>query len=194
MHGLIWVLFAAALAYAEVAPAQTPATSVLPETKAVVQTERGNVHTCGVNYSVFVNDHIYKNGGYVMLVGSINMMYIKERTPFVTLKLQTADVLQTKSGQPQPQNFSPSYAYFFSRLGSSADKEIRTFECDGGGWCGAFTDMKTIEVAMDTVFGGSFSIAFTRPLGTTDVVAAIPGKDLPESADCMQRLLARYNE
>lgn len=184
--------FAALLLCCGPALGQTPSATLLPETQPVIQTERGKVHTCGVNFSTFVSDNANRNGRYVLLVGSINMMYAKGKMPAATLKLQAADVLEMKDGQLQQTPFNPGYAYFKVRDETSANKEISSFVCEGGGWCSAFTDNAVIDAAIHAIYGGAFSVAYTRPRGTIDVVAAIPGKEFTETQQCLLKLSERF--
>jgi len=176
------------------AGAQTSTPAEQPDIRPIIQADRGKIHTCGINYSGFVPDQPYKQGGYVLFVGSVNLMYAKGKLPMATLKLQTFDALVSKDGQVRRHPFSPDYAYVMTDGKSSAGKEATSFTCDGGGGCGAFTDVGAIEAAMNAIFGSPFTIAYTRPNGSTDVVIGLPGKTSEELMDCVNTLLKRFDE
>lgn len=161
-----------------------------PILQPIIQADRGKVHTCGINYSGFLRDYAYRQGAPVLIVGSLNLMYSKGKLPAATLKLQTSDIVSMPDVQQRP--FNPAYGYFLASGKSSAGKEVGSFVCDGGGWCGAFADTEVIASAMRAISGFPFSVGYTRQNGKTDVVASLPGSTQDGLNVCIDTLLKRF--
>lgn len=129
------------------------------------RTNRGKINACEIEYKVWFEDHLYKKGAPVALIGAVSLLWNDpKRQPVLALKVRGRDFI---SNQFVP--FDISYAFFKTATVSYAGKEGGSFPCEGDGACVAYAALEHPDL-MEAIVSTSFSIIFLRKNGTTDIV------------------------
>lgn len=133
------------------------------------QRSAGAVTGCGMVFNVGLRDHVYRNGGVIVVNGSIYVQLLNGNALVWFVKLLPTDVFWNQSiAEIQTSNFDPPYGWISAGSFSSARNEISSFRCENGGFCaGGSTNIAA--AAEGVMRSESLLFGLRRPGGNLDV-------------------------
>jgi hypothetical protein len=140
----------------------------LIDTKISERTVEGELDSCEYTYLLGYKDFIYRNGGVVVLRGSVAVQGFtkKAKQPTVILKVTGFD-----TDTPTPTVFHINYAYLSGEGISYARREYVKFACEDGGYCSGYTLFDKPEIGM--MLSSGFEINYNRRADSSDVTVPI---------------------
>jgi hypothetical protein len=140
----------------------------LIDTKISERTVEGELESCEYTYLLGYQDFIYRNGGVVVLRGSVAVKGFTKiaKQPTVILKVTGFD-----TDTPTPKLFHINYAYLSGAGNTYSNREYVKFACEDGGYCSGYTLFDKPEIGM--MLSSSFEINYNRTAGSSDVTVPI---------------------
>jgi hypothetical protein len=159
----------------------------------------GDLRGCSVVYVAAAQDFTYRQGGAVVVSGSVQLAWIPPRQLFWAIKVVPQDVVAERNGSLGMRTFTPSLAWMQSGRFSTIGRMPEPFMCEGGGYCGAGSE--GIAEFIEAVLAGRFRLGIQRWAGGTDFVMPLDLGRAPDGRDtadefgkCMLELLDRASQ
>ena len=112
----------------------------------------GRLAGCTLEWRNVLRDEL--NGNRLIVVDALLTFLIKGQLPAFSLKVRPSDARQDSNGDLRTTAFSPVYAYPVFGNYSGAHKERFRYQCDGPGFCAAYTAADGIAAMVAAVSGG----------------------------------------
>ena len=138
------------------------------------------------------------------MAGSISTFYAKGKVINYALKLKGKDMSIVTNSKGEFKNweatdFEIAYAYAKTRQFSSAGKDIRSFRCEGGGFCSVYT--KGFTEIFSGILGNDVTFGYNRRKDGLDVIVKMDinkikaaQKELLNGAKCYRALAERFKK
>jgi hypothetical protein len=137
---------------------------------AIPQFSDGKLYACGIEFSVFMQDHTYRQGAFVLVGGSFGMMSAKNNVA-VTLKVIVQDINSaTMALSPSP----PTSAYIVSGTATTKPFFVSKYPSDTPGALFSIFQLDGAgPILLDGIKKEKMIIAFNRREGGADIQVAI---------------------
>lgn len=175
---VIPVLFsypAEALTDVEKSALETPFHGTL-SVQSAANRQRGELVGCDLSFTVGIPDWLYKAGRLVLIKGSLNFYSFPGKVPAYAIKIQPEDITIMDDGSVQTDIAAVDFGYFMFGKYTTANKEISSFQCEGGGYCAAFDALQNLDMVAAVRSGlmsNQLKVVYTRDGGVSDVIAKI---------------------
>lgn len=127
----------------------------------------GRLVGCTLEWRNVLQDELDDNR--LIVVDALLTFAIKGRQLAFSLKTRPSDAQQDSSGGLQTTAFSPVYAYPVFGNYSGAHKESFRYQCEGPGFCSAYTAADGIAAMIAAVSSGTFQVWYQRTPNSVDV-------------------------
>jgi hypothetical protein len=156
----------------------------------------GELRGCNVVYVAAARDFTYRQGGAVVVSGSVQLWWSPPHQLLWAIKVVPQDVVAERDGSLGRRTFTPSLAWMQSPRFSTVGRMPQPFMCEGGGFCGAGSE--GLAEFLEAVLIGSFRLGIQRWPGAMDFIMQLDLGTAPNgrgSADdfgrCMSELIER---
>jgi len=147
----------------------------------------GQLRGCSMLFNVGIRDYAYRNGGVVVVRGGLDILALRPDALAWTVRIAPRDISwNSTSRNYDAAPFSPAHGWIAVSNFSSADRESRQFQCEGGGYCAAGAD-GIVEASTGAVSAQSLQFGFRRSGGSIDATGRVDlartPRDLQQQAE-----------
>jgi hypothetical protein len=127
----------------------------------------GQVVGCTLEWRNLLKEEL--NNDRLVALDVLLTFIVKGQQPSFSLKTRPSDAQQDGRGRLRTAPFSPVYAYPVFGNYSGAHREAFRYQCDGQGFCAAYTAPEALTAMIAALGSGSFQVWYQRAPSSLDV-------------------------
>ena len=104
--------------------------------EAYEQRQAGQISGCGLQFTHAFHDTVYRDGGLVLVSGSVELMRFGPQAVSWTIKFKLSDVMHGAGTEsPNLRPFTPTNGWVTAGRFDSTRYAVNSFQCENGAFC-----------------------------------------------------------